>query len=107
MASCMPGLGLGCAVAFLAVALLWAWKKGQRDLPHQEVANVEYALLIGTLLLVLPILLTLDLNALNPGDFLHGRYTYLPSAGLMLSGGDRMAPLREAARSFVVRSADC
>jgi tetratricopeptide (TPR) repeat protein len=28
--------------------------------------------------------LTLDLNALNPGDFLHGRYTYLPLAGLML-----------------------
>jgi tetratricopeptide (TPR) repeat protein len=24
------------------------------------------------------------LNALNPGDFLHGRYTYLPLAGLML-----------------------
>jgi tetratricopeptide (TPR) repeat protein len=28
--------------------------------------------------------LTLNLNALNPGDFLHGRYTYLPLAGLML-----------------------
>jgi tetratricopeptide (TPR) repeat protein len=40
--------------------------------------------MIGTLLMVLPILLTLDLNALDPGDFLHGRYTYLPSAGLML-----------------------
>ena len=38
----------------------------------------------GTFLLVLPVLLTLDLNALNPGDFLHGRYTYLPSAGLMI-----------------------
>ena len=80
----MPALGVGCAIAILAVALLWAWKKARRDLSHQDAANVEYALLIGTLLLVLPILLTLDLNALNPGDFLHGRYAYLPSAGLML-----------------------
>ena len=28
--------------------------------------------------------MTLNLNALNPGDFLHGRYTYLPLCGLML-----------------------
>jgi len=80
----MPTLGVGCAVGILAVALFWAWKKARRDLPPRDAANVEYALVIGTLLLVLPILLTLDLNALNPGDFLHGRYTYLPSAGLML-----------------------
>ena len=80
----MPGLGVACAVAILAWALIWAWKKARRDLPAQDAANVEYALVIGTLLLGLPILLTLDLNALNPGDFLHGRYTYLPSAGLML-----------------------
>ena len=33
---------------------------------------------------MLPILLTLNLNALNPGDFLHGRYTYLPLTGLMI-----------------------
>jgi Flp pilus assembly protein TadD len=26
----------------------------------------------------------LNLNALNPGDFLHGRYTYLPLTGMML-----------------------
>jgi tetratricopeptide (TPR) repeat protein len=80
----LPGLGVGCAIAILAGALFWARRKARRDLPHQDAANVEYALLIGTLLLVLPILLTLDLNALNPGDFLHGRYTYLSSAGLML-----------------------
>jgi len=80
----MPGLGVACAVAILALALIWAWKKARRDLPPQDTANLEYALVIGTLLLVLPILLTLDLNALNPGDSLHGRYTYLPSAGLML-----------------------
>jgi protein O-mannosyl-transferase len=82
----MPGLGVACAVAILALALIWAWKKARRDLPAQDAANVKYALVIGTLLLGLPILLTLDLNALNPGDFLHGRYTYLPSAGLMLLG---------------------
>jgi len=41
-------------------------------------------LLLGTLILVLPILLTLNLNALNPGDSLHGRYTYLSLTGLML-----------------------
>jgi protein O-mannosyl-transferase len=80
----LPGLGAGCAVAILAGALFWAWRKARRNLPHQDVANIEYALWIGTLLLVLPILFTLDLNALNPGDFLHGRYAYLPSAGLML-----------------------
>jgi hypothetical protein len=80
----MPGLGVGCALVILALALFWAWKKAQRDLPHEDAVNVERALVIGTLLLVLPILLTLDLNALNPGDFLHGRYTYLPLAGLTL-----------------------
>ncbi len=35
-------------------------------------------------MLVLPLLPALNLNALNPGDFLHGRYIYLPVAGLML-----------------------
>jgi tetratricopeptide (TPR) repeat protein len=68
----------------LAWGLRWAWKKAQRDLPEQEAAGVERALLLGILILVLPILLTLNLNALNPEDFLHGRYAYLPSTGLML-----------------------
>src|SRR5207302_8547900 len=80
----LPGLGVGCAAAILVLALFWAWKRARRDLPPQGAANVECAIVIGTFLLVLPILLTLDLNALNPGDFLHGRYTYLPLAGLML-----------------------
>lgn len=80
----LPALGVSCTIAILVVALSWTWKKARRELPGQNAANVEYALLIGTLLLVLPILLTLNLNALNPGDFLHGRYTYLPSAGLMI-----------------------
>ncbi len=80
----LPAVGVGCAVATLAAALFWAWRKAQRELTDRDAAGVKYALLIGTLLLVLPILPALHLNALNPGDFLHGRYTYLPSVGLML-----------------------
>jgi protein O-mannosyl-transferase len=80
----LPGLAVCGAVVILAWGLRWAWKKAQRDLPEQEAAGVERALLLGTLILVLPILLTLNLNALNPEDFLHGRYVYLPSTGLML-----------------------
>jgi tetratricopeptide (TPR) repeat protein len=45
---------------------------------------VERALLLGSLLLILPILPALNLNALNPGDFLHGRYAFLSLSGLML-----------------------
>ena len=80
----LPGLGVACLVGVLTVGLFWLWKKARRELPTAEAAGVEYALLIGTLLLVLPVLLTLNLNVLNPGDFLHGRYVYLSSIGLML-----------------------
>lgn len=80
----LPGLGVLCAFAILAVTCLWAWKKARRELSVQEAIGVEQALLTGVTLLVLPLLLALNLNALNPGDFLHGRYTYLPLAGLML-----------------------
>jgi tetratricopeptide (TPR) repeat protein len=79
-----PGLGVCCSIAVMAWAFQWAWRKARRDLPSREGVGVERALLWGTLILVLPILLTLNLNGLNPGDFLHGRYTYLPLAGLML-----------------------
>jgi len=80
----LPGLGVSCASVVLAAALFWAWKKARRDFTDREAAGVECALVLGLLLLVLPILLALNLNALNPGDFLHGRYTYLPLSGLML-----------------------
>jgi hypothetical protein len=79
----LPGLGVGCAIMVLLAALLWAWKKAP-DLPDREAAGVECALVLGSLFLVLPIVLALNLNALNPGDFLHGRYTYLSLTGLML-----------------------
>ena len=94
----LPGLGVGCALMVLAAALLWAWKKA-RDLPDREAGGVECALVLGSLLLALPILLTLNLNALNPGDSLHGRYTYLPLTGLMLllaTGWHLMGELRVA-----------
>ena len=80
----LPGLAIGICGVCLAAVLFWCWRKARRNLPAVEAAGVEYALLIGTLLLVLPILLALNLNVLNPGDFLHGRYVYLPSVGMML-----------------------
>jgi protein O-mannosyl-transferase len=80
----LPGLGVCCAVAVLVGVCVWAWRRARRDLPDREAVGVERALLLGIFILVLPILLTLNLNALNPGDFLHGRYTYLSLTGLML-----------------------
>ena len=80
----LPALGAVCVVLVLAYGSIWAWRKAGRNVYSQEAAGVTCALAIGWLTLLLPILLTLNLNALNPGDFLHGRYTYLPLAGLML-----------------------
>jgi protein O-mannosyl-transferase len=108
----VPALGVGLVVAIFAWAFFWAWRKAGRDLRDQEAACVRRGLLLGTCILVLPILLTLNLNALNPGDFLHGRYTYLPLAGLMillatgwhLSGNGRSALLSAAGLVVVVFS---
>jgi tetratricopeptide (TPR) repeat protein len=80
----LPLLGLLCTALILSAGLLWAYRKARSRLPEIEGLGTNRALVIGTLLLLLPFLLTLNLNALNPGDFLHGRYTYLPLAGLML-----------------------
>jgi hypothetical protein len=80
----LPGLAVCSAAAALVGACVWAWRWARHNLPDREATGVERALLLGTLLLVLPILLTLNLNALNPGDFLHSRYTYLSLCGLML-----------------------
>lgn len=81
----LPGLGVCCVIALLVATCLWAGKVARRGLAVREAANAERALLLGVLLLILPILPALNLNALNPGDFLHGRYTYLSLAGLMLA----------------------
>jgi len=80
----LPCFGLSWVIAVGARALWWCWKKAKRDVPSSETARLEGVLVIGTALLILPILPALDLNALNPGDFLHGRYVYLPTAGLTL-----------------------
>jgi protein O-mannosyl-transferase len=80
----LPALAVLCAVAILTLACIWARKTARSNLANLEVVGIERALLLGVLLLVLPILPALNLNALNPGDFLHGRYTYLPLAGQML-----------------------
>jgi protein O-mannosyl-transferase len=79
-----PGVGVSAAVAILIWGCVWAWRRARHDLPEGEALGVQRALLLGMLILVLPILLALNLNALDPGDFLHGRYTYLPLAGLAL-----------------------
>jgi hypothetical protein len=80
----LPLLELVIAATVMADAIFWVWRKARRELSMEETLGVRTALVTGTLLMVLPLLLTLNLNALNPGDFLHGRYTYLPLAGLML-----------------------
>lgn len=79
----LPALGVGCALAILTGACFWTWRR-TRNLPDQEALRIKHAFLLGAMILLLPILLALNLNALNPGDFLHGRYTYLPLTGLML-----------------------
>ena len=105
----LPALAVCCFAAIMAAAFVWAWKKTGRGISGERAAKVRYALLVAVLLLVLPILPTLDLNALNPGDFLHGRYTYLPSAGAMLLlaalwhlAGKARLPLLGAAAVLVV-----
>jgi hypothetical protein len=80
----LPALAASCALAVLTASLFWADKKTRTDVPVQEARRIRCALLLGTLLLVFPILPALNLNALYPGDFMHGRYAYLSCAGLML-----------------------
>jgi hypothetical protein len=80
----LPALAVCCTTLILSVAVFWAWRKAEHDRSAREAIRIRCALVLGTLILVLPIILALNLNALNPGDFLHGRYTYLPLAGLML-----------------------
>jgi protein O-mannosyl-transferase len=80
----LPALAVCCVMALLALGWSWAWRRAGRELPGQEAAGVECALMLGALLLVLPLVPALNLNGLNPDDYLHGRYAYLSSAGLML-----------------------
>ena len=79
----LPLLGILFTATALTALIFWCWRVA-RSLSKGENTAITRALLIGAILLVVPILAALDLNALNPGDFLHGRYTYLPLAGLMI-----------------------
>lgn len=80
----LPVLALVVCGSLLTAGWVWAWRSAQHQLTEREAANVKFGLIAGGLLLVLPLLPTLNLNALNPGDFLHGRYVYLPLAGLSM-----------------------
>ncbi|HTT22742.1 MAG TPA: tetratricopeptide repeat protein [Candidatus Sulfotelmatobacter sp.] len=85
----IPGVLLPLLVMLLCAGALtafcvWAWRTAGNQLTESEAAKVVFGLIAGALLLVLPLLPTLNLNALNPGDFLHGRYVYLPLAGLSM-----------------------
>jgi len=80
----LPLLGLICCAGVLTAASVWSWRRAQSRLTERESARVRFGIIAGFLLLILPLLLTLNLNALNPGDFLHGRYVYLPLAGLSI-----------------------
>jgi hypothetical protein len=80
----LPGFAVCCAAALLGLGAFWAFRKAARDLPEREAVGVRGGLVLGILLLVLPLAPALNLNGLNPEDYLHGRYTYLSSAGLML-----------------------
>jgi tetratricopeptide (TPR) repeat protein len=68
----------------ISAASVLAWRKAPNQLDERESARVRFGIIAGVLLLILPLLLALNLNALNPGDFLHGRYVYLPLAGLSI-----------------------
>lgn len=79
-----PVLNLTLCALIIAAACICIWRKARLEYGGRQAASTRSALIMGILLLILPLLLTLNLNALNPGDFLHGRYTYLPLAGLMI-----------------------
>jgi protein O-mannosyl-transferase len=80
----LPALGILTVAGILLALGVWIWQRARRSPSPKQAEGLQTAVILGVLLLVLPLLLTLDLNALNPGDFLHGRYTYLPLCGLTL-----------------------
>jgi hypothetical protein len=79
----LPLFEVICVLIIFVAGFAWAWKKS-REHPEPERKGLKRALVLGALLFLLPFPLTLNLNALEPGDFLHGRYMYLPLCGLAL-----------------------
>jgi hypothetical protein len=80
----LPLFKIACFAAVVGGALFWVWRSTKNLVTPHERWRFQVGLVTGSLLLFLPLLPALNLNALNPGDFLHGRYTYLPLAGLAL-----------------------
>jgi hypothetical protein len=80
----LPLIKVGRVLALVVAVSLWSLASARRNLGEKEADRVRSATLIGILLLMLPLLPALNLNGLNPGDFLHGRYTYLSLLGVML-----------------------
>lgn len=80
----VPLLRIVCFAAVLGGLLFWVWRSNKDSLTNHERWTFQASSITGVLLLILPLLPALNLNALNPGDYLHGRYTYLPLAGMAL-----------------------
>jgi tetratricopeptide (TPR) repeat protein len=80
----LPLIKVGGVLALVVAVSLWSLASARRNLGEKEADRVRSATLIGILLLMLPLLPAMNLNGLNPGDFLHGRYTYLSLLGVML-----------------------
>ena len=80
----LPLIKVVGALAVVAAVSLWALARARRNLSAEKAIGLRSAIVIGILLLILPLVPALNLNGLNPGDFLHGRYTYLSLLGLML-----------------------
>lgn len=74
---------LGVLLALVLVTLLVRWILRPRG-GQPPAAGLRAALWASLLLIVLPLLPALNLSALIENDVLHGRYAYLPTAGLAL-----------------------
>ena len=80
----LPLIKVGVVLTLVAAVSLWILVSARRNLSEEKAVGARSAIVIGIFLLVLPLVPALNLNGLNPGDFLHGRYTYLSLLGLML-----------------------
>jgi tetratricopeptide (TPR) repeat protein len=76
------------AIVLIGSALAWALRmvreQARRSLAARDASAIERALLLGTLLLLLPMLPALNVNGFSSYDFLHARYMYLPIAGVAI-----------------------
>ena len=80
----LPLIEVVGVMALVTAVSLWALASARRNLSGEKAIGVRSAIVIGIFLLILPLFPALNLNGLNPGDFLHGRYIYLSLLGVML-----------------------